>query len=134
VGSSFEEFIETNLMVQSEFNLTFWFVSYNIFLLVVAAGLASVLSSLSRAFSTGAWVPPQGSFRPSATSSSSGIFGVGRPIEYPLAFPAAAVFLAYLALYHVYGTHLPYRVRTVLERREYPICDSSNKSLNISQT
>jgi hypothetical protein len=32
VRSSFEEFIETNLMVQSEFNLAFWFVSYNIFL------------------------------------------------------------------------------------------------------
>jgi hypothetical protein len=31
VRSSFEEFIETNLMVQSEFNLIFWFVSYNIF-------------------------------------------------------------------------------------------------------
>jgi hypothetical protein len=29
--SSFEEFIETNLMVQSEFNLVSWFVSYNIF-------------------------------------------------------------------------------------------------------
>jgi hypothetical protein len=33
VRSSFEEFIETNLIVQSEFNLVFWFVSYNIFLL-----------------------------------------------------------------------------------------------------
>jgi hypothetical protein len=31
VRSSFEEFIETNLMVQSKFNLGFWFVSYNIF-------------------------------------------------------------------------------------------------------
>jgi hypothetical protein len=31
VGSSFEEFIETKLMVQSEFNLAFGFVSYNIF-------------------------------------------------------------------------------------------------------
>jgi hypothetical protein len=31
VRSSFEEFIETNLMVQSKFNLVFWFVSYNIF-------------------------------------------------------------------------------------------------------
>jgi hypothetical protein len=31
MGSSFEEFIETNLMVQSEFNLVFWFISYNIF-------------------------------------------------------------------------------------------------------
>jgi hypothetical protein len=27
----FEGFIETNLMVQSKFNLDFWFVSYNIF-------------------------------------------------------------------------------------------------------
>jgi hypothetical protein len=34
VGFSFEEFIETNLMVPSEFNLTFMFASYNIFLLV----------------------------------------------------------------------------------------------------
>jgi hypothetical protein len=31
VRSCFEEFIETNLMVRSEFNLVFWFVSYNIF-------------------------------------------------------------------------------------------------------
>jgi hypothetical protein len=31
VWSSFEEFIEMNLMVQSKFNLDFWFVSYNIF-------------------------------------------------------------------------------------------------------
>jgi hypothetical protein len=31
MGSSFEEFIETNLIVQSEFNLVFWFMSYNIF-------------------------------------------------------------------------------------------------------
>jgi hypothetical protein len=33
VRSSFEAFIETKLMVQSEFNLIFWFVSYNIFLM-----------------------------------------------------------------------------------------------------
>jgi hypothetical protein len=31
VRSCFEEFIETNLMVQSEFHLDFWFVSYSIF-------------------------------------------------------------------------------------------------------
>jgi hypothetical protein len=31
MGSSFEEFIETNLMVQLEFDLSFWFVSYRIF-------------------------------------------------------------------------------------------------------
>jgi hypothetical protein len=31
VRSSFEEFIEMNSIVQSEFNLDFWFVSYNIF-------------------------------------------------------------------------------------------------------
>jgi hypothetical protein len=31
VRSSFKVFIETNLMVQSKFNLVFWFVSYNIF-------------------------------------------------------------------------------------------------------
>jgi hypothetical protein len=31
VWSSFEGFIETNLMVQSKFNLNFLFVSYNIF-------------------------------------------------------------------------------------------------------
>jgi hypothetical protein len=34
VISCFEVFIETNLMVQSEFNLVFWFVSYNIFLAI----------------------------------------------------------------------------------------------------
>jgi hypothetical protein len=34
VWSSFEGFIETNLMVQSKFNLNFWFVSYNIFFFV----------------------------------------------------------------------------------------------------
>jgi hypothetical protein len=32
VTSCFEVFIEMNLMVQSKFNLVFWFVSYNIFL------------------------------------------------------------------------------------------------------
>jgi hypothetical protein len=32
VRSYFEEFIKTNLMVQSKFNLVFWFVSYSIFL------------------------------------------------------------------------------------------------------
>jgi hypothetical protein len=32
VTSCFEVFIETNLMVQSEFNLVLWFASYNIFL------------------------------------------------------------------------------------------------------
>jgi hypothetical protein len=31
VRSCFEKFIETNLMMQSEFNLVFWFVSYIIF-------------------------------------------------------------------------------------------------------
>jgi hypothetical protein len=31
VRSSFKEFIGMNLMVQSEFNLSFWFVNYNIF-------------------------------------------------------------------------------------------------------
>jgi hypothetical protein len=31
VTSSFKAFIETNLMVQSKFNLIFWFMSYNIF-------------------------------------------------------------------------------------------------------
>jgi hypothetical protein len=31
VTSCFEVFIETNLMVQSEFNLIVWFVSYSIF-------------------------------------------------------------------------------------------------------
>jgi hypothetical protein len=38
--SSFEEFIETNLMVQSEFNLVSWFVSYNIFFIVQQVGPA----------------------------------------------------------------------------------------------
>jgi hypothetical protein len=60
VAFSFEEFIETNLMVQSEFNLAFWFVSYNIFLLVAAARPTSVLSSLSAVHALPhAWVPPQ---------------------------------------------------------------------------
>jgi hypothetical protein len=80
-------------MVQSKFNLAFWFMSYNIFFVSSSSELASVLSSLCRAFSVGAWVPPQGSFGPSATCSWSGIFGVDRPIEYPLAFFGAAVFL-----------------------------------------
>jgi hypothetical protein len=31
VRSCFQKFIETNLMVQSKFNLVFWFVSYIIF-------------------------------------------------------------------------------------------------------
>jgi hypothetical protein len=31
VRSCFDEFIETNLTVQLEFNLIFWFVSYNVF-------------------------------------------------------------------------------------------------------
>jgi hypothetical protein len=37
VWSSFEGFIETNLMVQSKFNLDFWFVSYSIFFLCLAS-------------------------------------------------------------------------------------------------
>jgi hypothetical protein len=31
VRSSFKRFIETNLIMQSEFNLMFWFLNYNIF-------------------------------------------------------------------------------------------------------
>jgi hypothetical protein len=42
VRSSFEEFIETNLMVQSEFSLVFWFMSYNIFFIVEQVGPALV--------------------------------------------------------------------------------------------
>jgi hypothetical protein len=38
VWSSFEAFIRTNLMVQSKFNLDFWFVSYSIFFLCLASG------------------------------------------------------------------------------------------------
>jgi hypothetical protein len=38
VWSSFEGFIETNLMVQSKFNLDFWFVSYIIFSFVKVVG------------------------------------------------------------------------------------------------
>jgi hypothetical protein len=45
VRSSFKEFIETNLMVQSEFNLVFWFVSYKIFLLHEKVGPALSLPS-----------------------------------------------------------------------------------------
>jgi hypothetical protein len=45
--SYFEGFIETNLMVQSEFNLVFLFVSYNSFWVVEIVGPASHLSLLS---------------------------------------------------------------------------------------
>jgi hypothetical protein len=37
VWPNFEGFIETNLMVQSKFNLDFWFVSYSIFSLCLAS-------------------------------------------------------------------------------------------------
>jgi hypothetical protein len=46
VTSCFEVFIETNLMVQSEFNLVLWFASYNIFTLVEAVGPAACHLSL----------------------------------------------------------------------------------------
>jgi hypothetical protein len=47
-------FIETNLMVQLEFNLVFWFVSYKIFLLHEKVGpTLSLLSSLTPA----RWLP-----------------------------------------------------------------------------
>jgi hypothetical protein len=46
VTSCFEVFIETNLMVQSEFNLVFLFASYNIFLLVEAVGPATGTSRM----------------------------------------------------------------------------------------
>jgi hypothetical protein len=53
VTSCFEVFIETNLMVQSKFNLVFWFSSYNIFFVVKlvepALVVLSLLLSLSRA-------------------------------------------------------------------------------------
>jgi hypothetical protein len=39
--SSFEEFIKTNSMVQSEFNCGFWFVSYNIFYRIKTVGPAA---------------------------------------------------------------------------------------------
>jgi hypothetical protein len=51
VRSSFEEFIETNSMVQSKFNFGFWFVRYNIFLFKNEVGPRCMhlsLSSLSR--------------------------------------------------------------------------------------
>jgi hypothetical protein len=51
VRSSFKEFIKTNSMVQSKFNLGFWFVRYNIFLFENEVGLRCMhlsLSSLSR--------------------------------------------------------------------------------------
>jgi hypothetical protein len=47
VRSSFEEFIETNLMVQSEFNLIFWFMSYNIFFVKQVGPALHVTSLLS---------------------------------------------------------------------------------------
>jgi hypothetical protein len=43
--SCFEVFIEMNLMVQLEFNLNFWFISYNIFLLVEVVGPATACLS-----------------------------------------------------------------------------------------
>jgi hypothetical protein len=46
VTSCFEVFIETNLMVQSKFNLVLWFASYNIFMLVEAVGPAACHLSL----------------------------------------------------------------------------------------
>jgi hypothetical protein len=46
VRSSFEEFIETKLTVQSEFNLVFWFMSYNSFLIVEQVGQAFHATSL----------------------------------------------------------------------------------------
>jgi hypothetical protein len=52
VKSSIKEFIKTNLMVQSEFNLVFWFVSYNIFFIVKQVGSAQV-RTLSPALSHG---------------------------------------------------------------------------------
>jgi hypothetical protein len=49
VTSYFEVSVETNLMVQSEFNLIFWFVSYNIFSIIYQVGpmLCSLTSALS---------------------------------------------------------------------------------------
>jgi hypothetical protein len=47
VRSYFDGFIETNSMVYSEFNLGFWFVSYNIFLVRRKSGARCYLSSLS---------------------------------------------------------------------------------------
>jgi hypothetical protein len=42
----FEVFIETNLMVQSEFNLVFWFGSYNIFFHLSSVGAGWIILSL----------------------------------------------------------------------------------------
>jgi hypothetical protein len=47
VRSSFEKFIKTNLMVQSKFNLGFWFVKYNIFLFENEVGPRCMHLSLS---------------------------------------------------------------------------------------
>jgi hypothetical protein len=44
VTSYFEVFIKTNLMVQSEFNFVFWFVSYKFFLLREKMGPLSLSS------------------------------------------------------------------------------------------
>jgi hypothetical protein len=46
VTSCFEVSIETNLMVQSKFNLILWFVSYNIFFIVYYVGPVLILLSL----------------------------------------------------------------------------------------
>jgi hypothetical protein len=40
VTSCFKVFIATNLMVQSEFNLSFWFMSYNFFSFIELVGPA----------------------------------------------------------------------------------------------
>jgi hypothetical protein len=46
VTSYFEVFIETNLMVQSEFNLVFLFESYNIFFIFHQVGPGWIILSL----------------------------------------------------------------------------------------
>jgi hypothetical protein len=52
VTSCLKGFIETNLMVQSKFNLVNWFVSYNIFCNLKRWGLPKILSPLTHAHAT----------------------------------------------------------------------------------
>jgi hypothetical protein len=94
VRSSFEEFIETNLMVQSEFNLIFWFMSYNIFFIVEQVGPAlvralSLLLSLTPNSSSGAVHADSGRPGNPLEIANAGLF---YRIEERVAYPGAAFF------------------------------------------
>jgi hypothetical protein len=61
VTSYFEVFIETNLMVQSEFDLVFWFVSYKIFCFIKRWGPRSL--SLLSSFNPARWLHARAALR-----------------------------------------------------------------------